>query len=315
MLRSLPGSGGTSRGPIWLVGLVLVGLLWPPAAGLVHARADHDDLYVQLVRVQCQRPAGGAYVGDDVQLLVDGRLLASGRGLTYGDTVELLEQSRPIPFAKPEMTIDLVVTNRPNGSRLVASQRLYHNALSTYREVQTESGELIGTYEGIGAWYQVSVHVGTRSELARLRSRMVGPQPGEAAGPAPRIDPIDEPTARSAKSRIAASRLHVHTPPSPFSLTPSMPRASQSSTIDFCTDGRFVDSGSTSMSTPGALAGGSRTASGTWSIGRRDGSPVLALRYARTGNVATYDLQSVLSGSWRAGRTRYAVDWKQGACP
>lgn len=310
--RFVPCAGTTRAG---VAVLIAAAFLLPEPRALAQAGGASDALYVQFVRVHCQQPAGSAYVGDNIQIRADGRVVASGRGLGHGESVDLLRRTAPVPFRSPQMDVDLVVTSAPNGPQRVARQSLFRSALPTYRRGQEQAGELIGLYQGIGARYQVSVHVGTRSELAQLRSRLLGPPPKPRSDPQPRVDPMEDAMARQARARVAGARLHIHTPPSPFALAPSMPRASQSSTIDFCADGRFIDSGTTSMSAPGALAGGSRTASGRWSIGRRDGAAVLALRYADTGNVATYPLASVTSGSWRAGRTRYAMEEQGAECP
>ena len=150
----------------------------------------------------------------------------------------------------------------------------------------------------------------------------VRPSPKPSPKPARPSRSLPDASGGAAAARISGSRLYVMTRSSMLSRQ----RTGAYSEIDLCPGGVFFDRSEASVQVGGQYdgrrgsnrdwAGGASVqgGSGRWTVARGPGGAVLRLQW-RSGQTASHPLSDVSSGSWRRGRTRFAMDWKKGRCP
>ncbi|MGF1511903.1 MAG: hypothetical protein ACFB9M_20605 [Myxococcota bacterium] len=149
---------------------------------------------------------------------------------------------------------------------------------------------------------------------AKAQQNRPQPEAPEAAG---------GPTGQAA-ARIGGSALFILSTGSIM-----RPHSSYSSSeIDFCSNGTFRDRSEYGYSVGGdydvergqnddwAGGAGRTRSSGRWAIEQGQQGPVVRLYWNNEeGSRTDYPLQQFMEGRWRVGRTKYAVDWKNGECP
>jgi hypothetical protein len=124
-----------------------------------------------------------------------------------------------------------------------------------------------------------------------------------------------------AAEQIAGSVLPIYTPASIISSYGGAYRR-----IDFCPGGYFfnfseaplqVEGGpydyTTGQYVSGVEVASSNQHTGTWAIQEAQGQSYLVLYY-RDGSTATYEIDLVMGGSWKYGKTEFAMEWGKGQC-
>ncbi|MEO0333742.1 MAG: hypothetical protein AAF223_19055 [Bacteroidota bacterium] len=132
---------------------------------------------------------------------------------------------------------------------------------------------------------------------------------------------VDPNNPNNAVDRIAGSAFHIFTSSSPWSENSH----SSYHKVDFCPNGHFmrffetsliVEGGPTNYNgerVTGVYAASNGLTSGVWGITEVNGQSMLILQFDE-GYTWEYELEKILEGGWKVGRTRFAMDWDKGVC-